>query len=835
MATKTHEQFMIDFYNRNPKAENIEILEKYKGATTKIKCRCKIDGYEWYMRPNNLLNGQGCPMCGGSLRISQEEFVERVSSQNKNIKIIGTYVNGKQHIEAYCAKHDVTWKAIPSQLMLGFGCPECRKEHHRISHEEFEENFRKRNSNSSHIKLISEYLGSDKNIKCLCTIHNHEWEVEARHLYKNHNCPICNAEKRKTHDEFMCELKSQNPHFDDIEVLTEYKDCKTKIDCRCKIDGYEWSSNPNDLLRGHGCAKCAGIIKKTHEEFISELEKINPNIEALERYSSRDTKILCKCKIDGNTWYATPKTLLRGHGCPTCSKRHLSELKTKCHADYEKELAHKNPKMKMLSEYKNSSEKILVQCQECNHEWWVSPTNLLNGSNCPECSKRLQSQNIAKTHSEYVEDLYKVNPNIDVIGEYKGSRKKIRCKCKIDGYEWNVVADTLLHGHGCPKCYERSRTSGIYAKTHEAFIEKFNTENPHAKDIEILGRYKNSKTKILCKCKIHNYEWSTFPSTLYKAKGCPVCTNYRVVAGLNDIATIRPDLVKYFIDPNDATKYTKSSNQRLTFKCPDCGYEKEMTIGCLSYDGFACNMCSDGFTYPNKYGYVFLHQLPIENHIKEYSPDWIKPRRYDNYFEYQGQAYILEMDGDFHFTNSNSYKLDYMEVQKTDRYKDKKAEEHNINMIRINCEKAKYNPDVIKNNILDSELSKIFDLSNIDWEKCDYDATSSLVKKVWDFANEHPDYPIPQISKEIGLGRTAVRKYIEKGVKMGQCNYNKCYQVKKVNVYKDGEFLHQYNSCLECAREMEKIYNLKFSSTSIGSVCKGKYKHSHGFVFEYAD
>jgi len=35
-----------------------------KGANKKIKCRCKVDGFEWKVTPGNLLSGKGCPKCG---------------------------------------------------------------------------------------------------------------------------------------------------------------------------------------------------------------------------------------------------------------------------------------------------------------------------------------------------------------------------------------------------------------------------------------------------------------------------------------------------------------------------------------------------------------------------------------------------------------------------------------------------------------------------------------------------------------------------------------------------------------------------------------------------
>ena len=42
----------------------------------------------------------------------------------------------------------------------------------------------------------------------------------------------------------------------DIEILTEFVNCRTKILCRCKICGHEWWVIPSDILRGIGCPEC---------------------------------------------------------------------------------------------------------------------------------------------------------------------------------------------------------------------------------------------------------------------------------------------------------------------------------------------------------------------------------------------------------------------------------------------------------------------------------------------------------------------------------------------------------------------------------------------------
>ena len=38
------------------------------GMDIKIKCKCKLDGYEWEARPFDLLRKHGCPNCKGVKR-----------------------------------------------------------------------------------------------------------------------------------------------------------------------------------------------------------------------------------------------------------------------------------------------------------------------------------------------------------------------------------------------------------------------------------------------------------------------------------------------------------------------------------------------------------------------------------------------------------------------------------------------------------------------------------------------------------------------------------------------------------------------------------------------
>ena len=57
-----------------------------------------------------------------------------------------------------------------------------------------------------------------------------------------------------------------------------------------------------------------------------------------------------------------------------------------------------------------------------------------------------------KTHEEFVLEMKKVNPNIEIVGKYKTTNDKITCKCSIHNYFWESYPYHLLSGHGCVKC-----------------------------------------------------------------------------------------------------------------------------------------------------------------------------------------------------------------------------------------------------------------------------------------------------------------------------------------------------------------------------------------------
>ena len=67
--------------------------------------------------------------------------------------------------------------------------------------------------------------------------------------------------------------------------------------------------------------------RRTHDDFINDLALINEDIQILSVFNGVMKPIDCKCFIDGNEWTTLPSRLLLGSGCPICARKKLQKGK----------------------------------------------------------------------------------------------------------------------------------------------------------------------------------------------------------------------------------------------------------------------------------------------------------------------------------------------------------------------------------------------------------------------------------------------------------------------------------------------------------------------------
>lgn len=168
--------------------------------------------------------------------------------------------------------------------------------------------------------------------------------------------------------------------------------------------------------------------KKSHEEFVNELNIKNPNIKVLNKYVNVSTKIMVKCIICGNEWMAIPGSLLNGTGCPKCANKNKSNKQRKTKEQFIEEMKIINPNVKIIGDYINNHTKIKCECLICGNIYFMIPKNLRKGQNCPECAMKQRVSKKSKIHEQFIIELNDINKNIKVSNKYINAKQS-----------WNVL------------------------------------------------------------------------------------------------------------------------------------------------------------------------------------------------------------------------------------------------------------------------------------------------------------------------------------------------------------------------------------------------------------
>lgn len=335
---------------------------------------------------------------------------------------------------------------------------------------------------------------------------------------------------------------------------------------------------------------------------------------------------------------------------------------------------------------------------------------------------------------------------------------------------------------GCKYCgYEK--TSKRTKKPFDEFIKEL--KESRGDEFTYVSGYNGASSKAIFRHHMKDgshHDFKMVPKNLINGTYyCPCCSGYQIYIGYNDFNTRRPELVKYLLNPEEGTKYSEYSNHILEWKCPDCGNILKKRISEVSTRGICCPRCSDGISYPNKFMYNSLLQIKdYLNYIeREFRPDWCKYTYnekecfgvYDIYFEKDNKKYIVEMDGGLGHGNRTYTKSDKSkdELLDIDKIKDLLAKEHDIEVIRINCDYGSNDRySFILNEVLNSKLSSILNLSLIDFKKSNILSQQSLLLKTVELWND--GYSVGKISSEIGVFSDTVTHYLKSAQKYGILN-----------------------------------------------------------------
>ena len=425
-----------------------------------------------------------------------------------------------------------------------------------------------------------------------------------------------------------------------------------------------------------------------------------------------------------------------------------------------------------------------------------------------------------------------------------GSGKKAWWICK-EGHEWKSRIDHRNNKIGCPYCSGRFAISGVndlQTLNPELAKEWHPTKNNQLTPNNVKCNYRK---KVWWKCS-YGHEWESSPNSRSQGTGCPYCSGYYTISGVNDLQTLNPELAKEWHPTKNDNLYPKdvksNSNKKVWWVCKK-GHEWKASIVNRNR-GRGCPECSKEkqTSFPEQAIYFYCKK--VTNAINRYT-DLGK----------EIDVYLPEYNVGIEYNGSHWHK--YKEQQDLDKIKYFK--DNNIRIITVKGGNKNYvNGDVIEHNYRDKEtlnfvIKNIFNLIGIPFKAIDINEDENeiinqyvILEKENSIASRNSqsiiewDYEkngklLPTMVSHKSLKRvwwkcskcgkswqSSVCNYSGKGCKECSSKFSitkRCKQIRCVET----------NIIYNSISDAEKQTNI----CNIGSVCNGKRSVAGGYHWEF--
>jgi len=487
------------------------------------------------------------------------------------------------------------------------------------------------------------------------------------------SCPKCKNSKKqdiglKTFEANLLKLYgTKEPYI----FHESYKTVHDKIKVECKMCGKIFNKTPNSMLLPKikdgsfykpPCRNCnsklvsSTKIKQGYDSFIERLINLygSVNYNFLEEYNGNDVKILVECKFCNSNFKASPGNLSlkknKVHYCPKCNKLERSKDKY-----YDRVLKASNGLIKPIEKYDKLRIKLKHECLKCKHIWKATPTNILSGTGCPLCNKKLSS--LGSKFEKSVLKFIKKNYSGEIV---KNSRKI------LDGKEIDIYLPELKMGIECNGLYWHSDKY----KDNNYHLDKLNL--CHEKGIRLIQIFEDewvSKKNIL-KSKIkHILGLNSSKGKIYARK----CTIKEIDSSIKNNF-----LDEYHIQGKDSSKiklglfYDEILVSVMTFsKLRICLGQKNQNTNLYELSRFATKrkyVIVGGFSkllsyFKKKYEfegivtYADLRYSSFEGNLYEVNGFKLSHQSKPNYWYFYKNSNIIKREHRFNYRKNNLKKL----------------------------------------------------------------------------------------------------------------------------------------------------------------------------------
>jgi len=261
--TKTQEQFSKEVLDLGK--GDYQLLSGYKNTRSKVLIKHMDCGTEYEVRPSNFLSGRRCPLCSKSPQFTRKDtqiFKKEVKELTEGLfEVVGEYVNAHMKIgikHLICNKvHEVNPTSFLNRGGYCVFCNGTQAKANQSKKRKKTESFgmEVRNAPNGEYRLLSTYKNNHTKVKILHASCGKEYAVAPNNFSRGSRCPQCSKVRRKTHDEFLEQVKSLNEP--DYQIVSEYINSGTPIKFKHSICNSEFMLSPGKFLSGRRCTKCS--------------------------------------------------------------------------------------------------------------------------------------------------------------------------------------------------------------------------------------------------------------------------------------------------------------------------------------------------------------------------------------------------------------------------------------------------------------------------------------------------------------------------------------------------------------------------------------------------
>jgi len=315
-------------------------------------------------------------------------------------------------------------------------------------------------------------------------------------------------------------------------------------------------------------------LSVTHPELAAQADGWDPTTMVAQSHK----KVDWVCDL-GHKWSAWIGNRSRGSGCPYCSGLRVLVGVT--------DLATSHPGLAAQADgwdptivSQGSSKRLDWKCN-LGHRWKASAGDRTGGKGCPICANRtvlVGFNDLATTNPELAAQADGWDPTTVVAH----SGKSLPWKCSL-GHRWKSSPDNRSNGRGCPICANRTVLVGFndLATTNPELAAQADGWDPTT----VVAQ---SHKKVDWKCE-QGHKWTTAVASRSAGTNCPTCSGRLVEVGVNDLATVNPELAAQ-ADGWDPTTVSSYSNKSVGWQC-SVGHKWMALIGSRSR-GNGCPICS---------------------------------------------------------------------------------------------------------------------------------------------------------------------------------------------------------------------------------------------------